>query len=106
MQHPFYWYSTPALLKEWQDLVLEHGWAYGFRAYQARRAAQKFRRHDEQSVRELAGLRGDRKGYIGRAREMIRDLERLLQDDLGGTRHELDSAWDTASMRVESGDDD
>ncbi|HEX5061423.1 MAG TPA: NAD(P)H-dependent oxidoreductase [Kofleriaceae bacterium] len=28
-QHPFYWYSCPALLKEWQDLVLEHGWAYG-----------------------------------------------------------------------------
>ena len=28
-QHPFYWYSSPALLKEWIDLVLEHGWAYG-----------------------------------------------------------------------------
>jgi len=28
-QHPFYWYSGPALLKEWLDLVLEHGWAYG-----------------------------------------------------------------------------
>lgn len=28
-QHPFYWYSSPALLKEWQDLVLEHGFAYG-----------------------------------------------------------------------------
>jgi len=28
-QHPFYWYSTPAILKEWQDLVLEFGWAYG-----------------------------------------------------------------------------
>lgn len=28
-QHPFFWYSTPAMLKEWQDLVLEHGWAYG-----------------------------------------------------------------------------
>jgi glutathione-regulated potassium-efflux system ancillary protein KefG len=28
-QHPFYWYSTPAILKEWQALVLEHGWAYG-----------------------------------------------------------------------------
>lgn len=27
--HPFYWYSCPAILKEWQDLVLEHGWAYG-----------------------------------------------------------------------------
>ncbi len=29
LQHPFFWYSTPAILKEWQDLVLEHGWAYG-----------------------------------------------------------------------------
>ena len=27
--HPLYWYSTPALLKQWQDLVLEHNWAYG-----------------------------------------------------------------------------
>ena len=26
---PFYWYSAPALLKEWQDLVLEYGFAYG-----------------------------------------------------------------------------
>ena len=29
MQHPFYWYSAPAIIKQWQDLVLEHGWAYG-----------------------------------------------------------------------------
>jgi glutathione-regulated potassium-efflux system ancillary protein KefG len=29
MQHPFFWYSTPPLLKQWEDLVLEHGWAYG-----------------------------------------------------------------------------
>lgn len=28
-QHPFYWYSAPALLKQWQDIVLEHDWAYG-----------------------------------------------------------------------------
>ena len=28
-QHPFYWYSSPAIVKEWFDLVLEHGWAYG-----------------------------------------------------------------------------
>lgn len=26
---PFFWYSTPAILKEYQDLVLQHGWAYG-----------------------------------------------------------------------------
>lgn len=28
-QHPFYWYSTPSIMKEWMDLVLEYGWAYG-----------------------------------------------------------------------------
>lgn len=27
--HPIFWFSVPALLKEWMDLVLEHGWAYG-----------------------------------------------------------------------------
>jgi glutathione-regulated potassium-efflux system ancillary protein KefG len=31
-QHPFYWHSTPAIMKEWLDLVLEHGWAYGSKA--------------------------------------------------------------------------
>ena len=29
LQHPFYWYSCPAILKEWIDLVLEYGFAYG-----------------------------------------------------------------------------
>lgn len=28
-QHPFYWYSAPALLKEYIDLVFEHGFAFG-----------------------------------------------------------------------------
>jgi glutathione-regulated potassium-efflux system ancillary protein KefG len=28
-QHPLYWYSGPAMLKQWMDLVLEHGWSYG-----------------------------------------------------------------------------
>jgi glutathione-regulated potassium-efflux system ancillary protein KefG len=29
LQHPFFWYSSPALIKEWEDLVLEYGFAYG-----------------------------------------------------------------------------
>ncbi|WP_088072098.1 NAD(P)H-dependent oxidoreductase [Gottfriedia luciferensis] len=28
-QFPLYWYSTPALLKQWQDSVLTYGFAYG-----------------------------------------------------------------------------
>lgn len=29
LQHPLNWYSVPAMLKHWIDLVLAHGWAYG-----------------------------------------------------------------------------
>lgn len=29
MLFPLYWYSAPALLKEWQDRVLDFGFAYG-----------------------------------------------------------------------------
>lgn len=27
--HPIYWYSAPAMLKHWFDVVLVKGWAYG-----------------------------------------------------------------------------
>lgn len=29
LQHPFFWYSSPAIIKEWLDLVLTYGWAFG-----------------------------------------------------------------------------
>lgn len=29
LQHPLIWYGMPGLLKEWVDVVLEAGWAYG-----------------------------------------------------------------------------
>ncbi|CNJ11593.1 NAD(P)H dehydrogenase (Quinone) [Yersinia aldovae ATCC 35236] len=29
MMFPFYWYSSPAILSEWQDAVLTYGFAYG-----------------------------------------------------------------------------
>ena len=29
LQFPLFWYSVPSLLKEWIDLCLEHGFAYG-----------------------------------------------------------------------------
>lgn len=28
-QHPLHWYSCPALLKSWLDMVLSYGWAHG-----------------------------------------------------------------------------
>jgi glutathione-regulated potassium-efflux system ancillary protein KefG len=27
--HPLMWFSTPSILKEWQDVVLKRGWAFG-----------------------------------------------------------------------------
>ena len=38
--HPFYWYSAPAIIKEWMDLVLAHGFAYGIhgRALEGKKA--------------------------------------------------------------------
>ena len=40
--HPFYWYSCPPLLKQWIDVVLEFGWAYGpdGRALQGKKCLQ------------------------------------------------------------------
>ena len=29
LQHPFYWYSIPALMKQYIDTVFTNGWAYG-----------------------------------------------------------------------------
>lgn len=29
LQFPLYWFSSPPLLKKWQDVVLSYGWAYG-----------------------------------------------------------------------------
>ncbi len=76
----------------------------GFRGYQARRAANKFRCLDEDGVRELATMRHDRQRYINRARRRIQDLESLLQRDLKSVEEERDAGWDVESVRREFGD--
>ena len=38
-QHPFYWYSTPPLMKQWLDEVLTYGWAFGAVSAQTEEAA-------------------------------------------------------------------
>ena len=71
------------------------------RAYRARRSAQAFRAQDEAGVRELAGLRHDRKAYVSRARQQIDELERILAADRNATDDELEAAWDVRSLREE-----
>jgi CPA2 family monovalent cation:H+ antiporter-2/glutathione-regulated potassium-efflux system ancillary protein KefC/glutathione-regulated potassium-efflux system protein KefB len=77
----------------------------GYRRHQALRAARKFRRHDEESVRELAGMWKDRKAYILRARELIQSVQRLIREEVAqGRTPELDAAWDTTGLVEEYGE--
>ena len=75
----------------------------GFRGYQAHRAAQTFRRHDEEALRELAAMRHDTALYINAARQRIQDLEELMLSDLEDAGDARDAGWDTETLREEYG---
>ncbi|MCG3192517.1 MAG: Glutathione-regulated potassium-efflux system protein KefC [Thermoanaerobaculia bacterium] len=74
----------------------------GFRAYESRRAAQKFLEHDEESLRELTAQRRD-VGYLSAVRRRIEDLERMLRADRDQPGLSRDAGWDAESLREEFG---
>jgi glutathione-regulated potassium-efflux system ancillary protein KefG len=71
LQHPVYWYSVPALLKEWMDQVLTHGWAYG----EGKRALQGKR------LSSILSCGGSREAYTssGSNRYSLRELFRPIE---------------------------
>ncbi len=73
----------------------------GSRAYLAHRAAKSFRRHDEESIRDLARMRHDKQAYFTTARQRIKDLERTLLAELHDSGGDRDAGWDTDSLREE-----
>jgi monovalent cation:proton antiporter-2 (CPA2) family protein len=75
--------------------------ALGHRAFQARRAVQAFRAHDEQGVRVLAGKWGDDTSYVSEARARIAETEQLLAS-LSFVDHHFDLAWDNTTLREEA----
>lgn len=77
----------------------------GRRAYTGHRASLMFRRHDEESVRDLGKMRHDRKAYFSEARERIQSLEELLLSEVEGPGEERDAGWDTESLREEFEDE-
>jgi monovalent cation:proton antiporter-2 (CPA2) family protein len=78
----------------------------GFRGHHAHRAAQTFRRHDVQAVRDLAEMRHDQTLYLSAARQRIEDLEKLLRGDLSDADEMRDVGWDPESLREEYGGGD
>lgn len=74
----------------------------GYRAYQAERAGRLFRRHDEETVRQLADLWGDDQSYGVAVRERSEDVARVLQSDYADFAvNDAEAGWDTASLAEE-----
>jgi len=74
----------------------------GVRAYRAHRAAQRFLKHDEESMRELTDRRSDRAVYVSAVRQRIEDLERMFEADRAEPELDRDAGWDAESLREEA----
>jgi len=66
LQHPVFWYSAPPIFKQWIDLVLEYGWAYGKNGTAL----------TGKSVLQVISTGGQQQAYMkeGRNRFMIREF--------------------------------
>jgi glutathione-regulated potassium-efflux system ancillary protein KefC len=76
--------------------------ALGFRAYEARRAANSFRAHDEAAVRDLAKDWGtDDDTYYRAARRRIQAVDEMMAEERKANGASGDAAWDIASLKEE-----
>lgn len=75
------------------DMGVEALKLLGVRSYKAHRAAQTFRKHDEEALNELAFIE-DRTTLMARSRQLAELLEQILQSDEREANHEIDRAWD------------
>jgi len=73
----------------------------GGRAYHSLREVRKFRRRDEQSMRELARLWGDEKSFYAATRKVVAEEEKLLQAGINSIAD--DHGWDNTTLREDIG---
>jgi monovalent cation:H+ antiporter-2, CPA2 family len=73
----------------------------GRRSYQAHRAMNIFRKHDDKALKHLAAVRDDRKMYINQAREKIMELEKFIETDMEVRTLDYDAGWDVDSLKEE-----
>ncbi len=90
--------GVDSVYRETFDSALEMGVdalrLVGFRGYEARRAAQKFRKHEQTTLDELFHIREDRRAFEAQVRERSSELERLLSEDDRDFGEDVDHAWD------------
>jgi voltage-gated potassium channel Kch len=75
----------------------------GLRRFVTHRAIRTFRKHDERYLRELAGMRHDRKELIRGAKQRIADLEQLLLTEIEEVGKDKDLGWDPTTLIAEFG---
>jgi monovalent cation:H+ antiporter-2, CPA2 family len=73
----------------------------GRRSYQAHRAMNIFRKHDDKALKHLAAIRNDHKQYINQAREKIMELEKFIEADREDQTLDRDEGWDVDSLKEE-----
>jgi monovalent cation:proton antiporter-2 (CPA2) family protein len=76
----------------------------GRRAHASWRAAQHFRRRDDENMRRLATVFRDRSTHLSMARDAIADLEASMRADAAAGPATDDLAWDSESLRREFGE--
>jgi monovalent cation:H+ antiporter-2, CPA2 family len=71
----------------------------GHRRYTVSRLGQKFLKHDNEMIAEMAAHRHDMKKYVIKARETFRHEEELLRTNLYYDAGEGDHSWDSEQIR-------
>ena len=66
----------------------------GFRGYEARSAASKFKTHEAETISQLFHIREDRRELESAVRDRTGELERLLTEDDRDFGESVDHAWD------------
>jgi monovalent cation:proton antiporter-2 (CPA2) family protein len=69
----------------------------GFRAYQAHRAAHRFKKHEQETFDTTFALRDDHQAYMAQVRERIGELDSLMQSDDRDFGENVDHAWEAAA---------
>jgi Kef-type K+ transport system membrane component KefB/voltage-gated potassium channel Kch len=74
----------------------------GFRAHRVYRTAKKFRRHDEEAMRELAKIHHDHPNYLQGVKERFEDLEKLMLMEKEAHQQDKDLGWDPSTLIEEA----
>ncbi|MDX2047616.1 MAG: monovalent cation:proton antiporter-2 (CPA2) family protein [Chitinophagaceae bacterium] len=69
----------------------------GHRTYSAKRASRTFLKYDEQNLKKLASIR-ENEQYINTARELIEELEKIIQADMQDKTLSTDTGWDEDTL--------